>query len=67
MKVFTYQDYLKVIEIREKMVIRGIKTRENNNFGMLCLRKDKEEYNIGQVDTEKNIVSKKQMKIKNQT
>ena len=61
MKVFTYQDYLKVIEIREKMVIRGIKTKENNNFGMLCLREDKEEYNIGQVDTEKNIVSKKQI------
>ena len=61
MKIFTYLDYLKVIEIREKMIISGIKTEENNNFGMLCLREDTEEYNIGQVDTEKNIVTKKQI------
>ena len=61
MKTFTYLDYLKVIEIREKMIISGIKTEENNNFGMLCLREDTEEYNIGQVDTEKNIVTKKQI------
>ena len=74
MKVFTYQEYLKIIGMKEKIIIKtdnkfksivsGIRTKENNNLGMLCLREGKEEYNIGQVDTgntEKNIVLKKQI------
>ena len=74
MKTFTYQEYLKITGIKDKIIIKahnelklivnGIRVKENNNLGMLCLREDKEEYNIGQVDienTEKNIVVKKQI------
>ncbi len=71
MKVFTYQEYLKIIGMKEKIIIKtdnkfksivsGIRTKENNNLGMLCLREDKEEYNIGQVDAGKNIATKKQI------
>ena len=74
MKTFTYQEYLKITGIKDKIIIKAhnelklivneIRVKENNNLGMLCLREDKEEYNIGQVDienTEKNIVVKKQI------
>ena len=74
MKTFTYQEYLKITGIKDKIIIKAhnelklivneIRVKENNNLEMLCLREDKEEYNIGQVDienTEKNIVVKKQI------
>lgn len=61
MKIFTYQNYLKMIETSGKIAIKIINIEEKNHLGTSGLEENEEKYNIRQNQTEKDIFQKKQI------
>ena len=58
MKIFTYQNYLKMIETSGKIAIKIINIEEKNHLGTSGLEENEEKYNIRQNQTEKDIFQK---------
>ena len=61
MKIFTYQNYLKMIETSGKIAIKIINIEGKNHLGTSGLEENEEKYNIRQNQTGKDIFQKKQI------